>query len=45
MTGSSIIRDFEQDLRQRLLEKNLRALPTVKRFCGEILKCACSNMP
>lgn len=36
MTGSSIIRDFEQALRQRLLQKNLCTLLTVKRFCSEI---------
>lgn len=38
MTGSSIIRDFEQALRQSLLEKNLCTLPTIKRFWSKILE-------
>lgn len=32
MTGSSIIRAFEQGLRQKLPEKNLCTLPTLKKF-------------
>lgn len=38
MTGSSIIRDFEQALRQRLLEKNLCTLLTVETFHSKILE-------
>lgn len=38
MTGSSIIRDFEQALRQRLVEKNLCTLLTVKTFHSKILE-------
>ena len=35
MTGSSIIRAFEQGLRQKLPEKNLCTLPTLKKFWGK----------
>lgn len=38
MTGSSIIRNSEQALRQQLMEKNLYTLLTVKRVCSEILE-------
>lgn len=43
MTGSSIIRYFEQALRQRLQQKNLCTLPTVQQHCAGMSELTCSQ--